>query len=134
MKTIFPFLLTAVIVIAACSTKKTTTTTPASLPTVNVKPATGIYPPGTEELAAIQKQYSAATQEQLMEGYSIYTEGACIQCHRPKNIYVYSEPEWKNILIDMSKQARLSEAQTMAVYNFVFSIKATQPTGSLPQH
>lgn len=124
------------ITLAACGTSKKQTTS-TILPTppyplVYKTPTIGIYPPGRDELAAIQLQYSDVTQEQLAEGYSIYTEGACIRCHQAKNIYNYSETSWKGIIDDMARMANISLEQKNAVYKFVLSIKAVQPPKALP--
>lgn len=122
------------IIIAACGTSKKNTTaavppappTVPSVPLVLARPANGIYAPGADELAAIQKQYADVTMEKLKEGHVLYTEGACVKCHGAKNIYVYNEVSWKNIVDDMAIKARISEDQKDAVYKYVLAIKATE--------
>jgi hypothetical protein len=128
-----------VLVIAACSSsKKVTTPAPspapvsANTPTENnilfiKKPMSGIYVPGNEELSAIQLKYKDATLEQLKKGHSIYTEGACINCHAPKSIYLKEEALWKDLIDDMAQRAKISEVEKDAVYKYVLAIKATQP-------
>jgi cytochrome c1 len=122
------------ILLAACSSlKKQTTATPplTSAPNLVMLP-TSPPPPGKEELAAIQVHFSDATQEQLTEGYSIYTEGACIKCHQAKNIYAYTETNWKGIIDDMARMANISAQEKEAVYRYVLSIKALEPQKELP--
>lgn len=124
---------TTAIIIAACgSSKKNTASvppaTPPPVPSVSLvlKPANGIYAPGTEELTAIQKQYPDVTIEKLKEGHFLYAEGACVKCHGAKNIYMFNEMSWKNIMDDMAIRARISDEQKDAVYKYVLAIKATE--------
>jgi hypothetical protein len=93
----------------------------------------GIYAPGNDELAAIQLQFHDATLGQLNEGYSIYTEGACIKCHHANNIYNYTEVKWKALIDEMAPLAQLSGVEKDAVYKYVLSIKATQSTQTAPK-
>jgi hypothetical protein len=120
------------LMIAACNASKksvtsATSSTPSPAPSfVYVKPATGIHPPGNEELTAIQLRFKDVTLNKLKEGYNIYTEGACVNCHGAKNIYNREEALWKGIMDDMAPKAKITDAQKDAVYQYVLSIKATQ--------
>jgi hypothetical protein len=144
MKIITPLLLAAgtIALVAACHSKKksstvATTTPPAtttvSTPTTSGSPVMlmrspdGIYPPGNEELAAIQTTYKDVTIEKLKQGHTIYTFGDCAKCHRAQSIYKYTEERWKTIIDDMAKRANLQEEEKDAVYKYVLSIKAVQP-------
>ena len=131
-------IISAIIITACSSHKKSTTTasltssptstnTIATGPFLITKPTNGVYSPENEELTAIQLQYKDVTLERLKEGYSIYAEGACINCHRAKNIYVHGESQWKNIIDDMALKANISDSQKDAVYKYVLAIKGTQP-------
>ncbi|MES2780821.1 MAG: hypothetical protein V4651_13090 [Bacteroidota bacterium] len=123
------------IIIAACGTSKKSTTAVAptapspapTTPLVLMKPSNGIYAPGNEELTAIQMQHKEVTMDKLKEGYTLYTEGTCIKCHGAKNIYVYNEVSWKNIIDDMAIRAKMPDEQKDAVYMYVLAILATQP-------
>ena len=136
----------ATLIIAACSSSKKSTsstaatspastsvtstpTTSNSTPSIAIveKPANGIYAPGNEELVAIQAQYKDVTSEKLKEGHTIYTQGACINCHGAKNIYKRGETQWKDIIEDMAHKAQITDDQKDAVYKYVLAIKATQP-------
>lgn len=97
------------------------------MPFLSAKPADGIYDPGNDELAAIQVQHKEVTLAKLKEGYKIYTQGACINCHNAKGIYQFQERDWKGIMDDMAQKAMLSDVQKDAVYKYVLAIKATQP-------
>lgn len=108
------------------SANSANTTATANAPSVT-KPANGIYAPGNEELTAIQAQYKEVTLEKLNEGHVIYTQGACINCHGAKNIYKRGEANWKEIIDDMARKAKISEEQKDAVYKYVLAIKAVQP-------
>ena len=99
---------------------------PAS-PFLFSKPADGIYAPGNDELAAIEPQYKGLKLEKLKEGYVLYAQGTCINCHNAKAIYPIPTSEWGGIIDDMSEKAMLTSAQKDAVYKYVLSIKATQP-------
>lgn len=129
-------LFVTALVIAACSTNKkatttNTSTTQASQPNYvllgNEKPAEKPNtPPGNNELDAIQAEYKDATIEKLTEGYTIYTAGACINCHLPVNISEINTDAWKNILNDMAQRATISDLQKDAVNKYVLSVKAAQ--------
>jgi hypothetical protein len=127
-------LTTTALIIAACgsSKKSTTSTTPSTsiIPSTNTETfvaPNGIHAPGNEELTAIQVQHKDVTLEQLNEGYILYTQGACVNCHKAKNIYSRPEYQWEPIINDMAVKAQLTSSQKEAVYNYVLSIKATQP-------
>jgi hypothetical protein len=143
MKTIKLTILTLTLILTACkSSKKSTTTSVASVPVATAtttansvtgsppftvgRSADGIYPPGNAELTAIQVAFKEETLDKLTEGYTIYTKGACINCHGAKNIYQHSMAEWKELVDDMSARAYLSPIQKDAVYKYVVSIKAVQ--------
>jgi hypothetical protein len=138
-KTKITLLFIIAIAIAACSTSKksakstavapaSTTPTPASsTPLIFAKSAGGIYAPGNEELTAIKAKYSEVTLDKLKEGYTIYTEGACIGCHVPQSIYERDETQWKSIMDDMALRANITDSQKDAVYKYVLAIKAKQP-------
>lgn len=123
---------TIVIAVACHSNKKVTssTVTTTNITTTNAsvaaKPTNGIYAPGTEELTAIQAQHPNVTLDKLREGYAIYAQGPCIQCHEAKNIYKRDVMQWKFIMDDMALKAKLTDAQKDAVYKYVLAIKATQ--------
>ncbi len=106
----------------------TTPTNTTSTTTFSVaRSKNGVYTPSNEELMAIQVHYRDVTLAKLQEGYSIYTEGACINCHGAKNICNYGETEWKEIIEDMAKRSNISDEQKDAVYKYVLAIKAVQP-------
>ena len=140
-KTLKSILLAGIIVILlACGThkkNKTTTVTPAptstvtkSEPTYNFpapKSTHGVYPPGNEELVAIQKIDKNVTMDILNQGFYVYSVGKCINCHGSKSIYSRKEELWKDIIDDMAIKAKISDAERDAVYKYVLSIKATQP-------
>ncbi len=138
MKTIkITLIIIFAIIIAACSSQKKSTKTVSSTstptnttstgPFLITKPTNGVYVPGNEELTAIQLQYKDVTFDKLKDGYFIYSQGACINCHRAQNIYVHAESQWKNIVDDMALRANISDSQKDAVYKYVLAIKATQP-------
>ena len=137
----------SILLVTACNAfkkgKKTAPTAPVSVtePAVTVptpsavavtpflapKSPDGIYPPEAGELNAILPQYKEVTLARLKEGYSIYTQGACVNCHNPRNICQFNEGSWKGIIDDMAQKAMLPPAQKDAVYKYVLAIKATQP-------
>ena len=96
-------------------------------PTVAVeKPDNGVHEPTQKEYLAIQEKYINVSLDQLKEGYKIYSQGACINCHEAKNIYKRSDEKWGHILDDMAEKARLSDSEKDAVTKYVFAIKAGQ--------
>ncbi len=83
---------------------------PPPAPTVAVeKPDNGVHEPTQKEYLAIQEKYINVSLDQLKEGYKIYSQGACINCHEAKNIYKRSDEKWGHILDDMAEKARLSD-------------------------
>ncbi len=123
--------LSTTALIYSCSTSRKSSKpaeTPAA-PVASAKSDNGIYEPGQEELTAIQGQFKDATLAQLKEGYAIYAQGACINCHGAKNIYKRSTNSWKEIIDDMAQRAKITAAQKDAVYKYVIAIKASQPGG-----
>ncbi len=130
----------AAMIITACSTiqkNKTAATTPNAeiqgapatqqVPLPFVIQASGVNAPEEKELAAIQQQFKDVTMEQLTEGYTLYTQGACINCHQAKNIYSRPQELWKDIIDNMASMAKITDTQRDAVYKYVLAIKATQP-------
>lgn len=125
---------TAVAIIVACKTSKKTTSTAAtpappaipSTPAVASKPANGVYAPGNEELVAIQTKYPDATLDKLKEGYALYAQGPCTNCHGPKNIYGGSDVYWKPVIDNMAEKALLTESQKDAVFKYVMAIRAAK--------
>ena len=140
MKIINLTILLLTLILTACkSSRKSTATSVVSVPAANTpttstgsspfivgRSADGIYPPGNAELTAIQVVFKDETLEKLIDGYTLYTKGACINCHGANNIYQYSMTRWKELIEDMSQRAYLSPVQKDAVYKFVLSIKAVQ--------
>lgn len=118
----------------ACSTTTQTVTssaTPTVAPaapvaTTTEKPDNGVHEATQKEYEAAQVKYNDVTTEQLKEGYKIYAQGACINCHEAKNIYKRSEEKWVHILDDMAEKAALSAVEKAAVTRYVFAIKAGQ--------
>lgn len=105
----------------------TTPPPPPPAPTVAVeKPDNGVHEPTQKEYLAIQEKYINVSLDQLKEGYKIYSQGACINCHEAKNIYKRSDEKWGHILDDMAEKARLSDSEKDAVTKYVFAIKAGQ--------
>lgn len=89
------------------------------------RPSNGIYAPGPEEVGAIQAQFKGTTQQELMQGYKLYT-GECTSCHQPKNIYNRAESQWPRIIGEMSMRSHLNTAQSDAILKYVLSVKALQ--------
>jgi len=119
----------------ACKTKQKTavnepapgaTAPPAAVVIGPVRPTNGVYEPGAAEVAAIQAQFAGTTQEELLEGYKLYT-GTCTNCHQPKNIYNRAENRWPGIISEMSTRSHLSAKQSDAILKYVLSVKASQP-------
>jgi hypothetical protein len=141
MKTIKMITLSGMLGLAlACGSAKTTVTTaepsPAPAPSATPapvavaapveKPDNGVHEPTEKEYFAAQQKYINVSLDQLKEGYKIYAQGACINCHEAKNIYKRSDEKWGHILDDMAQKARLSDSEKDAVSKYVFAIKAGQ--------
>ena len=129
---------TVLVIFAACRVAKNNSTAPsAATPAVTgptqqpdfeaTKYTHGVYPPGNQEVAAIQLKYPDANLAVLQQGYTMYSVGKCINCHGASNIYKYSEAQWKDIIDDMAIKANISNAEKDAVYKYVLAIKAAKP-------
>ncbi|MEP7196417.1 MAG: hypothetical protein ABI851_07830 [Saprospiraceae bacterium] len=143
MKNYKIFISLITIFLAACAVSKKSTKeskSDSSIENVSTLPAkdifnlntsstTGIYAPGIKELAAIQTENKSIRMETLNKGYEIYSVGACINCHKTKSIYPYSEQTWKGIINDMAPRAALSSTDHDAVLNYVLAIKRVQKKG-----
>ena len=130
--------------LACSSSKSTVSNVPSSLPTPTLptptlpetiipvqttsveKPDNGVHEPTEKEFIAVQQRYIFVSMDQLKKGYMIFSQGACINCHEPKNIYKRSEEKWANIIDEMSNLAKLTESEKDAVSKYVFAIKAGQ--------
>ena len=143
---LFSAVLLVFIGMAACTSSKKTTTAPT--PTAPVTPPAeggsvsdpwgnsnpmgslelpkGVFAPSMADLAAIQPHFKDVTMEQLNEGFNLYTTGACINCHKAKNISRHPVSEWKPIIDDMAEKAQLNPSQKEAVYRYVIGIKARE--------
>lgn len=128
-------MIVAILLIAACRTavkkqERQNNTKPSSENNsqnfVLSKPPIGKYVPGEPELAAIQTQYKEVTMEQLQSGYELYNQGACINCHGAKDIYQFETADWKEIIDEMAKKARITPSQKDDVYKYVLAVKAVQ--------
>ena len=132
--------------LACSSSKSTVSNVPSSPPTPTLptptlpetiipvqttsveKPDNGVHEPTEKEFIAVQQRYIFVSMDQLKKGYMIFSQGACINCHEPKNIYKRSEEKWANIIDEMSNLAKLTESEKDAVSKYVFAIKAGQQT------
>ena len=125
--------------VSSCSISKQSTVskkdTSANSPNTNITngnnflllpPISDNVLPGKEELMAIQKQYRTVTLQQLTTGYTIYTSGACINCHQAQPIKKFEPEQWKTILDDMALRSNLNAEEKDAVHKYVLSIKAKQ--------
>lgn len=117
------------VVIAACTSIKKTTSSAQLEPTSKASTAsiTETSEPGASEVNAIKAEFPEVTLEKLKAGYKLYTEGACIGCHKSFKINDFSISDWKKILEDMSERANLTATEKGNVSMYVLSIKAVQP-------
>lgn len=117
-----------IIITHSCKVAKNGSQRPNSEQNISSKKLnTGIFEPTEKELNSIAFIFNDATLEQLKKGYSIYSDGACVTCHKAKSIYQYEISQWKNIIDDMAKEAKLNSVEKDAVYKYVISIKSSQP-------
>ena len=126
----------ALITVAAChSTRKTNSAETPAVSTNPTGPATagparstdGIFVPGDEEVKALSAVYPGVTLETLKDGHALYT-GDCTRCHGAKNIYRIGKEHWPAIIDNMAKKAKFTDVQKDAVFKYVMSVKATQPS------
>ncbi len=135
-----PIAFVLIFLISACATKKKniqsevapikkeTTTENHSYNNFNnnfgyAKPPARIYKPTEASLAALQNIVGEVKMETLMEGFTIYTAGACINCHAANDINYYGELRWRKIIDEMAPKAYLTATQKDAVLKYVIAIK-----------
>ena len=94
------------ILIYSCASK-----TPA--PIVEAKKETN-----TKELVLDTK--NAFMSKELLEGKNLF-ENNCAKCHKLYNPKDYSAQDWKSILAEMQKKARLDDAQIGMISNYISS-------------
>lgn len=92
--------------------------------------APGVNEPTTNELNSLLAKYSNlkdASLEKLKQGYVLYTQTACIQCHKAFSIYEHNEADWVGIINRMALKARMNHIDKDAVFNYVIAMKTAQP-------
>lgn len=121
-------MISFIAVVAACTTVKETTSSAQLEPTPegSTVEISENYAPGATEVNALKAEFPEVTLEKLKAGYKLYSDGACISCHKSFKISDYSVSKWKKILEDMSERAKLTEFEKGDVSMYVLSIKAVQ--------
>jgi hypothetical protein len=127
MKTQFKYFIPLLLMTGCIITKNKHKSATDLNETNQTKPLNGNYLPTEKGLSAISIFYPDASLEKLNHGYYLYHDGACVSCHKAKNIYEFNKSQWKLIIDDMSAKAQLKDHEKEAVYQYVFSIKLTQP-------
>lgn len=118
------FLCGAILLTACKTNKKSTQTTYNSKPNYVLANKTYKAPETSEkQLEILQKTYKDLNLETLKQGYFLYTQGACINCHQPKDINLYNTEAWQKIVEDMGNSAKLNASEKDAVYKYVLAIK-----------
>ncbi len=56
----------------------------------------------------------------LTEGQNLY-ENNCAKCHKLYDAKDFTKEEWKPIVLRMQRKARLDDAQTASIYNYITS-------------
>jgi hypothetical protein len=133
------FLLIVVSCIIACKASKTATTNTATTTTSTInekggtepfsmllKPVNNIPIPSNKELIAIQNQFKDVTIDNLNDGYTLYTTGACVNCHSAKNVFEIPKENCRSIIDDMAIRAEITSKQKEALLLYLYAIKATQ--------
>ncbi len=68
----------------------------------------------------IEEVKTVVLTAELAEGKHLY-ENNCAQCHKLFEPSSHSKEEWKPIVLRMQKKARIDDAQTASIYNYVTS-------------
>lgn len=84
---------------------------------------TQLAPPVDEPLLAAARASGVADAARLARGREIYLDG-CVRCHGLYRIERYSAAEWQQILPEMAREARLSEADEAAVGAYLAAARA----------
>ena len=62
--------------------------------------------------------FATVLNPELMEGKTLY-ENNCNKCHELYDTKAFSAENWKPIVEDMRKKAKLSETDGMKIFNYV---------------
>jgi cytochrome c1 len=112
MKFIYLFSACVIFLIIACTSKKSTVSSVNE--SINFE----------AQATSIKTRFSDVTAEELKTGHSVYT-GACTKCHGQKNVVKYTEESLFKILDNMSKKAKITDAEKQALQRYCLAIRAT---------
>lgn len=75
------------------------------------------------QLQAAKTKFSDVTMDQLKNGYTIYNNGACTNCHGAKSITSRDEAAWTGIMDRMAPKAHLTPTEREAVWRYIMAVK-----------
>lgn len=73
------------------------------------------------QMEAVKMRYNDISEGELEKGVAIWYKGACINCHKPKEVAGFSEKVIDEVMEDMCKKAKLSPADAQAVTRYAFA-------------
>lgn len=114
MKKLILMAAVVTLAIAACKTKKAAMS------------SSGNSMDFDTQLSAIKDRFPDASTEELKTGYAVYT-GPCTSCHGAKDVTGYTEEKLLQIVDNMAKKAKITDAEKQALIRFAVAVRATTP-------
>jgi cytochrome c5 len=75
---------------------------------------------GSKSSAPMAEARKVEVTPALAEGKTLY-ESNCVKCHKLYAPSDFSKEEWRPIVTQMQKKARLSDEQGNSIYNYIIS-------------
>jgi hypothetical protein len=75
---------------------------------------------GSKSTTPVVEPKKVELTSDLAEGKSLY-ENNCAKCHSLYKTNDFNAEQWKPILLDMQKKAKISDEQREKIYNYVVS-------------
>lgn len=106
-------LFAMMLIVMCCKTNKpVTTTTPPPPPSPFV--------PVKADVALATAHWPGVTLDTLNRGYSIF-ESKCTECHEEKKPQDFGAHDWLNIMHQMGRKAKLTDAEDTVVLHYILT-------------
>jgi len=77
-----------------------------------------VYSCGPKMPTPVTEVVEVPLTPELAEGKDLY-QNNCAKCHKLYKPESFDKVEWKKIMISMQKKAKIDDAQSLSIYNYV---------------